>query len=78
MMTAAFNAGVPKLMQFFDAYQTYIADATGGLGNVWSDNAYQWSGSGGWQFEAGAQGNLVSLAQWRAAPYHQDAGSTFK
>jgi hypothetical protein len=78
MMTAAFDAGVPKLMQFFDAYQTYIADASGGLGNVWSDNTYQWSGSGGWQFEAGAQGNLVSLAQWRAAPYHQDAGSTFK
>lgn len=77
MEAAAFNAGVPKLMQFFDAYQTYIADATGGLGNVWSDNTYHWSGSGGWQFQAGAQGNVVSLAQWRAAPYHQDAGSTF-
>lgn len=78
MMAAAFNAGVPKLMQFFDAYQTYIADATNGLGNVWSRNTYQWSGSGGWQFQAGAQGNVVSLAQWRAAPYDQDAGSTFK
>jgi parallel beta-helix repeat protein len=78
MMAAAFNAGVPKLMGFFDAYQTYIANATGGLGNAWSDNTYQWSGSGGWQFVAGAQGNVVSRAAWRAAPYHQDAGSTFK
>ena len=78
MMAAAFNAGVPKLMGFFDAYQTYIANAAGGLGNAWSDNTYQWSGSGGWQFVAGAQGNVVSRAAWRAAPYHQDAGSTFK
>jgi hypothetical protein len=77
MMAAAFNAGVPKLMQFFYAYQRYIAGATGGFGNVWSDNTYQWSGSGGWQFEAGAQGNVISPGRWRGAPYHQDAGSTF-
>lgn len=79
MTNIAFNAGVPKLMQFFDAYQQYIAQSSGGLGNVWSDNTYVWSGSGtGWQFQAGSQGNRVSLAQWRAAPYSQDAGSTFK
>jgi parallel beta-helix repeat protein len=78
MMTVAFNAGVPKLMQFFDAYQQYIAQASGGLGNVWSDNSYQWSGGGGWNFQAGSQGNQVTLAQWRAAPYRQDAGSTSK
>ena len=79
MMAAAFNAGVPRLMQFFDAYQRYIAQASGGFGNAWSDNTYEWSGGGtGWRFVAGAQGNTVPLAQWRAAPYHQDAGSTFK
>lgn len=77
MTNIAFNAGVPKLMQFFDAYQKYIANATGGFGNVWSDNSYRWSGAGGWSFQAGAQGNQVSLDQWRGAPYHQDAGSTF-
>ena len=77
MMAAAFNAGVPKLMQFFDGYQTYIAHSSGGLGNVWSDNTYQWSGNGGWNFVAGAQGNVVPLSQWRAAPYGQDVGSSF-
>ena len=77
MMTAAFNAGVPKLMQYFFAYQTYIAQSAGGLGNVWSGNTYRWSGTGGWQFEAGAQGNRISPDQWRAGPYHQDAGSSF-
>lgn len=79
MMAAAFNAGVPKLMQFFDSYQQYIAQASGGLGNVWSDNAYEWSGGGaGWQFMVGAQGTTVPAARWRAAPYRQDAGSTFE
>ena len=75
----AFNAGVPTLMQFFDSYSKLIAHTSGGLGNVWSDNTYSWSGGGPgqWQFEAGLQGPNVSLAQWLAPPYSQDTGSHF-
>ena len=79
MEAMAFNAGVPSLMQFFDSYPHLIANATGGLGNVWADNTYYWSGSpGNWQFMAGDQGSQVSIAQWRAPPFNQDAGSTFR
>jgi hypothetical protein len=79
MQAVAFNAGVPQLMQFFYSYQTYIAKASGGLGNVWSNNTYQWTGGGaGWRFQAGLQFNSVSRAQWRAKPYGQDKGSVFK
>lgn len=80
MAAIAFNAGVPALMQFFDSYQKYIADAFGGLGNVWSGNSYTWIGGspGGWRFQAGAQGTAVTQAQWRASPYRQDVGSTFR
>lgn len=75
---AAFNPGIPTLMQFFFPYQTYIAAATGGLGNVWSDNTYDWTGKGpGWQFEAGSQGNVVSRYEWQQQPYQQDTASTF-
>ncbi len=77
MENAAFNAGQPRLMQFWDSYPNYIAKASGGLGNVWSDNTYVWSGPGGWKFWAAIQGNEVSRHQWQAAPYGQDAGSTF-
>ena len=77
MENAAFNAGQPRLMQFWDSYPNYIAKASGGLGNVWSDNTYVWSGPGGWKFWAAIQGNEVSRHQWQAAPYRQDAGSTF-
>jgi hypothetical protein len=75
----AFNAGVPPLMGFWNSYQDYIGNATGGLGNVWSDNSYSWSGGGPgeWQFQAGPQGRHVSWMQWRGAPYRQDAGSVF-
>ncbi len=77
MAAVAFNAGVPQLMQYWDAYTRYIANASGGLGNVWSGNSYSWSGGGpgGWQFRAGPQSTAVTAAQWKAAPYHQDAGS---
>jgi hypothetical protein len=75
---AAFNAGVPALMQFFDAYPKYTALASGGLGNVWSHNTYEWAGHGGWNFMAGTQGHTVSPAQWQHVPYNQDAGSVFK
>ena len=66
-------------MQFFDAYSNLIARASDGLGNVWSGNTYRWSGGGpgGWQFQAGLQGNQVTRAQWQASPYGQDAGSSF-
>jgi hypothetical protein len=78
MEDAAFNAGVPKLMQFFDSYTTYIAAAKDGLGNVWSGNTYEWDGnSTGWLFMAGTQGNQVSRFTWQQAPYAQDAGSSF-
>ncbi len=78
MENAAFNAGVPRLLQFWDSYQDYIAKVSGGLGDVWSDNTYRWSGGpGGWQFWADAQGNHVTRAQWQAGPYGQDAGSIF-
>jgi hypothetical protein len=66
-------------MQYFDNYANVIANAAGGLGNVWSGNTYKWTGGGPgqWQFEAGLQGTKITLAQWQGAPYHQDAGSTF-
>ncbi len=79
MAAVSFNAGVPALMQFFNSYQKYIADASGGLGNVWSGNTYTWTGGGpgGWRFQAGAQGTAVTRTQWQASPYGQDAGSSF-
>ena len=42
-------------------------------GNAFSNNTYV----GGWSFIALDTGNLVSSSAWRAAPYRQDAGSTF-
>lgn len=79
MENAAFNPGIPKLMQFFFSYETYIAKASGGLANVWSNNTYEWTGNAvGWQFVAGAQGNVVSRDAWQREPYMQDAGSVFK
>jgi hypothetical protein len=79
MEAAAFNAGVPRLLTFWDSYQIYISRASGGLGNVWSDNTYDWSGggSGQWSFYAGSQGSQVSRGQWQAPPYGQDSGSLF-
>ena len=79
MAAMAFNAGVPRLMRFFDSYWTYIARASSGLDNIWSGNIYQWSGGGPgqWQFEAGKQGNRVTRSQWQAMSYGQDAASTF-
>ena len=75
----AFNAGVPLFVQFFDAYPSLTAKASGGLGDVFSRNSYTWTGGGpgSWQFSAGPQGTGVTWAQWLAAPYGQDNGSTF-
>ena len=75
----AFTPGVSKSQQYWEPYERLIANASDGLGNVFSHNAYSWSGGGegSWQFEAGSQGIHVSFAQWGAAPYDQDAGSTF-
>jgi parallel beta-helix repeat protein len=75
----AFNAGVPALVQYFDAYPNLIAKASGGLGVIWSKNKYVWSGAadgGRWPFMTGLQGNQVTLGQWRSS-YRQDAGSSF-
>lgn len=44
-----------------------------GQGNSWHDNTY----SGPWRFVAYDTGRNLTWDQWRAAPYHQDAGSTF-
>jgi Right handed beta helix region len=79
MSAVAFNAGVPALMKYWDMYVSLIAASSGGLGNVWSDNIYQWSGGGpgGWQFQAGTQGNQVTRAQWQGSRNGQDAGSSF-
>ena len=41
--------------------------------NVWSANRYQ----GAWRFIAHDQGVTLTPAAWQAAPYAQDAGSTF-
>jgi hypothetical protein len=41
--------------------------------DVFSDNAY----TGPWLFMAHDQGTILSAAAWQAAPYDQDAGSTF-
>ena len=47
--------------------------------NVWTDNAYIWSGSVAWSFEVICQGGsgAVSQAAWQGAPYDQDSVSTF-
>ncbi|WP_266171436.1 right-handed parallel beta-helix repeat-containing protein [Dyella subtropica] len=42
-------------------------------GNVFSNNTYV----GPWQFMAHDQGVTLTPAQWQAAPYSQDAGSSF-
>ncbi|HEX6519266.1 MAG TPA: right-handed parallel beta-helix repeat-containing protein [Streptosporangiaceae bacterium] len=80
MAAVSFNAGVPALMQFFNSYYKYIADAADGLGNVWSGNAYTWTGGGpgDWRFQAGAQGTAVTWNQWQSSPYRQDAHSSFR
>jgi Right handed beta helix region len=80
MDAVAFNAGVPALMQYWDTYASLIAKASGGLGNTWSHNTYQWSGGGpgGWQFQAGTQGNHITRAQWQGPRNGQDARSTFR
>lgn len=74
----AFNGGVPALMQYWFPYTSYIAKATGGLGNVFSDNAYTWSGGGpgAWQFTGGDVGTDLTRSAWMSAD-GQDAGSRF-
>jgi Right handed beta helix region len=42
--------------------------------NVWRNNTYR----GSWSFLAVTQDGVVSWAKWQAAPYHQDAGSTWQ
>jgi hypothetical protein len=64
---------------FWSPYQGEVDStdiASAAFANVWSDNIYSWTGPGGWTFEAGATGNVLSPAQWQASPYDQDAGST--
>jgi hypothetical protein len=49
-------------------------DITFSQGNRWYDNAY----IGSWRFMVLEVGNIVSWETWRAAPYRQDQGSTFR
>ncbi|MFE5791089.1 right-handed parallel beta-helix repeat-containing protein [Streptomyces sp. NPDC056503] len=42
--------------------------------NRWHDDAY----AGPWTFVARDQGRVLDAGRWRAAPYRQDAGSTFR
>ena len=79
---SAFNAGVQPLLRYFGTYQTYITHAFGGLGDVWSGNAYTWSGGGpgAWVFTTGTSGNdgsTLTQSQWQGSPNNQDAGSSF-
>lgn len=74
----AFNGGVPALMQYWFSYTSYIARASRGLGNVFSDNTYTWSGGGpgAWQFRGGDVGTGLTRSTWTSAD-GQDAGSSF-
>jgi parallel beta-helix repeat protein len=74
----AFNAGVPALVQYWFPYTSYISKASGGLGNVFSDNVYTWAGGGpgAWQFMGGDMGTHVTRSAWTSAD-GQDAGSRF-
>lgn len=40
--------------------------------NLWHDNSYD----GQWRFVPYETGRVLTLTQWQAAPYHQDAGSS--
>jgi len=44
-----------------------------GQRNVFSSNRYV----GRWNFTVWDTGRLIASSAWRAAPYRQDAGSTF-
>ena len=67
------------MQQFWGLDHAYITLASGGDGNVYSNNAYTWAGggNGAWSFWAAQQGTTIGPAAWQAAPYNQDAGSTF-
>jgi hypothetical protein len=77
----SFNPGIPALMTYWGTMQDYITLASGGLGDVFSGNAYAWSGPGGWTFTQGdvgnGSGNTATWAQWQGSPDDQDAGSTY-
>ena len=62
----------------YPSWSPYKADTiskaiTYNQGNVFSNNTYV----GTWNFTALDTGDLISPSTWRAAPYNQDAGSTF-
>lgn len=52
-----------------------VADAiTHKQHNRWHDNVYL----GPWKFVAHDPSRVLTFQEWRAAPYQQDAGSTFR
>ena len=78
--TAEANApGISPFFAYWGNYETYVAHATGGIGNVWSSNTYTWVRNGGttaWRFNAGSFANIVPQSTWTGTD-GQDAGSTF-
>lgn len=79
---ASFNPGIPTLLTFWSSMQSLMTLASGGLGNVFSGNAYTWTGggSGAWIFTKGnagnGAGNTFTWSQWQGSPNNQDAGSS--
>ncbi len=79
----SYDAGIDAWWRIYQPYEVdNIAESGSLLDNVWSDNTYTWTGTGGssaWQFEAGSQGRSgnVTFSQWQSSPNSQDAGSTF-
>ena len=66
-------ANAPSIRDFYEFYNSYFPDnialASSPLNNVWSDNSYCFEGGGGfggWQFQAGSQGNNVSQSAWQS------------
>ena len=87
--TIAFADGLPSGTTWWGFYDSYFpghtAIASSPLNNVWKDNKYVFTGTGGdaegncsagqWCFVAGDQGNTVTHATWTST-YGQDSGST--
>ena len=75
--TTALYCGFNGLFSNYGVIEPYVGyavatSATYNQGNTYSGNTY----CGPWQFDAFAQGNDYTFAQWQASPYNQDPGST--
>ena len=72
----ASNSGIIPLEHYWYTYPDYVMLASGGLANVFADNAYEWQGTGGFRFDTAEENTFVSRSTWQNT-YGQDAGSTF-